>query len=64
MQQVQSLVEYTLEDVKPSEEEKLQQHCTEFGAHLPDILDCFMNIDLFSGLESEYGQTKFYKENL
>ena len=63
VQQVQSLVEHTLEDVKASVEEKLQQHSTEFGDYLPDISDCFMNIDPFSGLESEYRQTKFYKEN-
>jgi len=61
--QIQSMIRYTLEDAKESIEQKLQLHCTEMGVQLPDISDCFANIDPFSGLESEYMQTKFYKEN-
>ena len=63
VQQVQSMLEYALEDVKASVEEKLQLHCTELGIQLPDISDCFANVNPFSGLESEHMQTKFYKEN-
>lgn len=61
--QIQSMIKYTLEDAKESIEQKLQLHFTQLGVQLPDISDCFANIDPFSGLESEYMQTKFYKEN-
>ena len=63
VQQVQSMLEYALEDVKASVEEKLQLHCTELGIQLPDISDCFASVNPFSGLESEHMQTKFYKLN-
>ena len=62
VQQIQSMVEYTLDDVKSSVEETLQHHCSSLGIPKPDIyLPLFYQP--FSGLESEYMQTNFYKEN-
>jgi len=50
-------------DLKTSVESRLQQHYIETGVDPPDLSDCFEDIDPFSGLETEYLQTKFYMEN-
>ena len=62
VQQVKRMVEYTLEDVKVSIDKKLQVYCNEMNIRQPDISSCFTDVNPFSGLESEYLQTKFYRE--
>ena len=61
--QIESMVEYTVSDIKALVEEKIREHCKAFGVDVPDLNECFDNTNPFSGLESEYLQTKFYKEN-
>jgi len=61
--QVQEMAACVAQDLKTSVESRLQQHYIKTGVDPPDLSDCFEDIDPFSGLETEYLQTKFYVEN-
>lgn len=43
-------------------QENVRKHQSE--GSLEDVLECFNNSFPFDGLESEYFQRKYYKENL
>ena len=59
--QVQHMVSYALQDMK----DEVQQHVARtLGAELPDLIDIMdTSIDPFEGLQTEYMQTKFFREN-
>ena len=63
VQQIQDIVDYTINDIKLSVEKQVAEYCTVIGVNSPDLTLCFPDTSPFSGLESEYLQTKFYKEN-
>ena len=63
--QVRQMVAYAVEDVKESVEASLFSHLQASGIQLdlPEISECFCAPDPFCNLQSEYMQTKYYKEN-
>lgn len=61
--QVESMVEYTISDIQASVEEKLRDYCHAMRVNMPDLTKCFSNTSPFSGLESEYMQNKLYREH-
>ena len=63
VQQIQDIVDYTINDIRSSVEKQVAEYCTTIGVNSPDLTLCFPDTSPFSGLESEYLQTKFYKEN-
>ena len=61
--QVKQMVMFLSEDLCSAVEATVQQHCASIGVDAPDLGSCFEEVDPFHGLETEYMQTKFYKEN-
>lgn len=61
--QVKQMVEFLSDDIRLAVEATVEQHCASAGVDAPDLESCFQDIDPFYGLETEYMQTKFYKEN-
>ena len=63
--QVQQMVAYTVEDIQSSVKNCLIPHLQAKGlpVDLLDIDECFGVPDLFCNLQTEYMQTKFYREN-
>lgn len=63
--QVQQMIAYTVEDIHSSVKNYLLPHlqANDLPAELLDIDECFGVPDLFGNLQSEYMQTKFYREN-
>ena len=53
VQQIQDMVTYATNDIKTS----------AIGVKIPDLTECFLDEDPFSGLKTEQLQTQFYKEN-
>lgn len=63
VQQMEDMMEYTIKDMKSSVEKIVSEYCNTIGVDIPDLTQGFPSTSPFSGLESEYLQTKFYKEN-
>lgn len=60
--QVKEMVAFLSEDLRSAVEATVQQHCAAAGVVPPDLGSCFEDVDPFCGLETEYMQTKFYRE--
>ena len=61
--QVNEIVTYVAEDLKASVESALREVSLETGAEVPDLVGCYEECRPFLHLETEYMQTKFYREN-
>ena len=61
--QVTDMFEFIATDIRASVEGKLKESLNEAGVSLPDLAECFNNVNPFDGLMSEHMQTKFYREN-
>ena len=53
--QVRNMFQYALEDIQKLVEERVTSNI--------DVSDCFSHVDPFETLETEYLQSKYYKEN-
>lgn len=60
--QVQQMLTYTVEDMKQFVKECLLPHLQASGVQI-ELLETLCVPDPFSSLQSEYMQTKYYKEN-
>ncbi len=61
--QVQEMVSYSMQDIRDSVLRTLEEHSLATGSELPDISSCFEVRDPFDGLQTEYMQTKYYREH-
>ncbi len=61
--QVQQMVSYAVQDIRDSALTMLQEHSIGTGYKLPDIASCFEVPDPFASLQTEYIQTKYYREH-
>lgn len=63
VEEVRQMVSYAVDHVHKSVTMKLSECSQAIGCQVPDISDCFKVPDPFGHLESEYMQTKFYRDN-
>lgn len=63
VEEVRQMVSYAVDHVHKSVTVELTEYSQATGRQVPDVSDCFEIPDPFGSLETEYMQTKFYRDN-